>query len=178
MILKLSMDLPEDQNYMRLTRLLGRTLLEHLQVDGQDVVDLEVMLGELCSNVIRHAHTCDGRFQVVLEYYADRVVVTVEDKGPGFSFKAIPEVGSRRPDTQAGGERVGGFGLQLIEGLADRLEFRRTDPHGTTVRAEKRLHYATEAAAETAEDLDKTPGQPAAAINAQAAPPNTEGPSP
>ena len=173
MILKLSMDLPEDQDYMRLTRLLGRTLLEHLQVDEQDVVDLELMLGELCSNVIRHAHTCNGRFHVLLEYYADRVVVIVEDKGPGFSFKAVPEVGTLRPDNQAGGDRIGGFGLQLIESLADRIEFRRTDPHGTTVRAEKRLHYQNPDAAETAIRMDETAGHPTGVISAQGAPPET-----
>ena len=178
MILKLSMDLPEDQNYMRLTRLLGRTLLEHLQVDEKDLVDLELMLGELCSNVIRHAHTCDGRFLVTLEYYADRVVVTVEDQGPGFSFKAVPEVGSLRPDNQAGGERIGGFGLQLIETLADHLEFHRTDPHGTTGRAEKRLHYRNAAAAEQAVQMDGTAGHPSAVINAQGAPPESGNPHP
>ncbi len=167
MILKLSMDLPEDQNYMRLTRLLGRTLLEHLQADEQDMVDLELMLGELCSNVIRHAHTCDGRFLVALEYYADRVVVTVEDQGPGFSFKAVPEVGSLRADNQAGGQRIGGFGLQLIEALADQIDFHRTDPHGTTVRAEKRLHYRNAAAAEKAVHMDEAAGHPTAVINAQ-----------
>ena len=40
-----------------------------------------------------------------------------------FSFKAVPEVGNLRPDTQADGERIGGFGLQLIEALADHLDF-------------------------------------------------------
>ena len=98
-----------------------------------------------------------------------RLVVTVEDKGPGFSFKAVPEVGNLRPDTPADGERIGGFGLQLIEALADHLEFHRTDPRGTTARAEKRLHYRNAAAAEVAKDMDGTPGHPAAIINAQAA---------
>lgn len=166
MILKLTMDLPEDQDYMRITRLLGRDLLQQLQASEPDIIDVELMLGELCSNVIRHAHTCEGRFEVVLEYFADRVVVTVEDKGPGFSFKAVPDAGTIRPDRQAGGERTGGFGLQLIEGLADHLEFHRTDPHGTTVRAEKRLHYTNAAAAEKAAQLDASPGHGTAQINA------------
>lgn len=170
MILKLSMDLPEDQDYLRLTRLLGRTLLEYLQADLRDIVDTELLLGELCSNVIRHAHTCDGRFRVDLEYYADRVVVTVEDTGPGFSFKAVPQVGSLRPETISGGERIGGFGLQLVEALADRIEFHRTDPHGTTVRAEKALHYQSAEAKRYAVKLDESPAGSGLVVNALGAP--------
>jgi serine/threonine-protein kinase RsbW len=157
MILKLSMYLPEDQDYLRLTRLLGRTLLEYLQADPLDMIDVEMLLGELCSNVVRHARTCNGRFRVTLEYYAHQVVIFVEDTGPGFSFKAVPAVGSVRAETQGDGERIGGFGLQLVEGLADRIEFRRSDPHGTTVRAEKALHYQSQAAAQQALKMDESP---------------------
>ena len=172
MILKLSMDLPEDRDYLRLTRLLGRTLLEYLQADPQDITDTELLLGELCSNVIRHAHTCDGRFRVSMEYYAERVVITVEDTGPGFSFKSVPAVGSVRPDTQGGGERIGGFGLQLVEALADRVEFHRTDPHGTTVCAEKALHYQNDAAARHAVRLDDGAGGGDLTLNAPGAAPD------
>ena len=157
MILKLSVDLPQDQSYIRIIRLLGRTLLEHLKVVDKDVDDIEVVVGELCANVIRHSKSVEGRFHVMLEYAADRVGVVVEDKGQGFSFKDVPEVGTRRADF-GGGERLGGFGLQMVEARADRLEFHRTDPHGTTVRAEKRLHYQTAAAARAAEKLSDAGG--------------------
>lgn len=167
MILKLTMDLPEDRDYLRLTRLLGRTLLEYLQADSRDMIDIELLLGELSSNVIRHASTCEGRFRVDLEYYADRVVVTVQDKGPGFSFKSVPTVGSVRPDKQAGGERIGGFGLQLVEALADRVEFHRTDPQGTTVRAEKHLHYQSDEAARHAVRLDESGNMGDVVLNAR-----------
>ncbi len=172
MILKLSMDLPEDQDYLRLTRLLGRTLLEYLEAEPQDMIDTELLLGELSSNVIRHASTCDGRFRVELEYYADRVVITVVDTGPGFSFKNVPQAGTVRPETQGDGERIGGFGLQLVEALADRVEFHRTDPHGTTVRAEKTLHYQSAAAARLAVRLDDSGAGGDLTLNA-AAPPET-----
>ena len=158
MILKLSLDLPEDGSYVQITRLLGRTLLEHLKVVEADIGDLELLVGELCTNVIRHSQSGEGRYRVVLEYHADRVELTVEDTGSGFSFKDVPEAGTVRPDSLQGGQRIGGFGMGLVQALADRLEFRRTDPHGTTVRAEVELHYQTEAAAERAARMDDSEG--------------------
>jgi anti-sigma regulatory factor (Ser/Thr protein kinase) len=52
MILKLSLDLPENQAYIRITRLLGRALLEHLHVVEKDIDDIELVVGELCTNVV------------------------------------------------------------------------------------------------------------------------------
>jgi len=158
MILKLSLDLPENEAYVRITRLLGRTLLEHLQVVEKDVDDIELVVGELCTNVLRHAQSDKGRFRVLIEYHHDRVAVTVEDNGKGFSFRDVArsgEIGSERFDTLTGGDRFGGFGLHLVNSIADQLEFHRTDAHGATVRAEKQLHYKTaEAAAPDHENPD------------------------
>ena len=157
MILRLSMEIPEDVPYVALTRLLGKTALQHMQVLPVDVVDLETILDELCSNVIRHAQSKQGRFQLKLEYYADRIVVTVKDKGNGFTFSDIPPPGTVRSDFN-NEERVGGFGLIIVGALADRLQFHGSDGQGTTVIAEKRLTYQNQVAAERAEELDAEEG--------------------
>ena len=158
MILRFSLDLPEDGAYVKITRLLGRTLLEYLQVTPSVVDDLEFVVGELCTNVIRHARSESGRFQVGIEYHGDRVVVTVEDKGLDyFAFGDPLPVGTSRPDFGQG-ERFGGFGLMLVEKMADKLEFHRTDPQGTTVRAEKELTFQSQAAADAAARLGETEG--------------------
>ncbi len=154
MILNVSLDLPSDGSYLRIARHVGRTLLEDMGVVADDIDDIEFVVGELCSNVIRHAQTTDGRFHITLEYFAEKVVVTVQDQGVGFSFKDVPAVGTVRPDRD-GGERIGGFGLDLVRHLADRLEFMRSDHVGTTVVAEKRLHYNS---TEEASDLDRRGG--------------------
>jgi len=115
----------------------------------------ELLVGELCTNVIRHADTAHERFRVVLEYHADKVDLVVQDTGEGFSFKDVPEAGTERPDTIGGGERIGGYGMSLVHALADRLEFHRTDPQGTTVRAEVALHYQSPEAAKKAEAMER-----------------------
>ena len=158
MILKVSLDLPGDGTYLRIARRVGHTLLEDMGVVDVDIDDIEFIVGELCTNVVRHAQALeDGRFMVNLEYHADKIVVVVEDRGVGLPFKDVREVGSARPDLD-GGERLGGFGLDLVRKMADQIEFRRSDPHGTTVTAEKTLHYKTALDAEEAKRLDQSSG--------------------
>jgi anti-sigma regulatory factor (Ser/Thr protein kinase) len=143
MILHLSLDLPEDGSYIKIVRLLSTTLLNYMKVTVDDVHDIEFVIGELCSNVTRHSHSTAGRFQVSVDYYPGRVEIEVKDSGGGFSFKDVQPVGTIRKDA-SGGVRYGGFGLHLVEIMSDHLEFARTEPQGTTVRAEKVLRYITE----------------------------------
>ncbi|MGI4792163.1 MAG: ATP-binding protein [Janthinobacterium lividum] len=157
MILRLSLDLPEDLSYIRTTRLLSRTLLEDIKVVKEDMDDVEIIVGELCSNVVRHAHSKEKHYSVVLEYYEPRVVITVTDKGQGFGQEDVLPAGTVRPD-EAGGERVGGFGLFLLEGLSDKLKFTATVPHGTTVHVEKKLRYETQGDANEAAERDMGEG--------------------
>ena len=158
MILKLALNLPEDGTYVRIVRRLCRTLLDELGADRGDGEDLEILIGELCTNVVRHAGDHDGRYQVALEFYADHADLTVIDTGQGFAFKDVPEAGTLRPDTfnAAGGERIGGYGMGLVRALADKLEFRRTDPHGTTVHARVDLHFPDPEKAQKAAALDES----------------------
>lgn len=158
MILKVSLDLPDDGTYLRIARRIGHTLLEDMGVIEQDVADIEFIVGELCTNVVRHAQALDeGRFLVMLEYHADKVTIIVEDKGVGLPFRDVREAGSPRLDLD-GSERLGGFGLNLVGKMADHIEFRRSDPQGTTVFAEKVLHYKTASEARDAKRLEQASG--------------------
>ena len=140
MIIKLSLNLPEETDYIRLTRVLGKSTLECMNVKQCDIDDVETILSELASNVIRHAHSIDGRFALTLEYYAKKLIITVKDKGQGFSLREETEKPEERKGI-SGEPRLGGYGLKLVDGLSDRLRFTRSDRHGTTVKAEKLLSY-------------------------------------
>ena len=153
MILRLTLDLPEDAAYIRTTRHLSRCLLEDINVTTAIINDVENIVGELCSNVIRHAESKSTHFKVTLEYYEPKVVITVKDTGKGFVMGIVPAVGSSRPDG-FGGERTGGYGLSMLEGLSDKLDFTETDPQGTTVRVEKKLLYKTQKDADRATETD------------------------
>jgi serine/threonine-protein kinase RsbW len=153
MILRLTLDLPEDATYIRTTRLLSRCLLDDMRVTRATIDDVETIVAELCSNVVRHAHAHETHFILTLEYYKPQVVITVVDQGQGFDTRDVLPTGTVRSDGH-GGERYGGYGLALLAGLSDKLDFTATDPHGTTVRVEKSLDYETERAADEAAERD------------------------
>ena len=153
MILRLSLDLPEDSAYLHMTRATARAVLQSLRVQTGIIGDVETVLTELYTNVLRHARSAEGRFSITLNLYAERLMVAVEDKGQGFSFKNVPPVGSVRPGLD-GDPRIGGFGLELVALLADKMEFHRHDAAGMQIRAEKRLAYQSEGAARDAERME------------------------
>ena len=155
--MRLSLDLPEDEAYIRTTRLLSRTLLEDIKVNRTTIDDVETIVAELCSNVVRHAHSNVKHFVVTLECYKPQVVITVTDKGQGFAQADVLPIGTSRSDGK-GGERLGGWGLTLLKGLSDKVDFTVTDPHGTTVRVEKDLHYETQGDADEAAERDTKSG--------------------
>ena len=136
---KVALDLPEDETNVRMARRMGRLLLEEQAVPQQVIDDIELVLGELCTNVIRHARSHAGQFQVALEYLPDRVVITVADRGQGFSVDDRAAPGTVRPDG-GGRDRIGGYGLPIVERLSDKLDFHAADPQGTVVRVERRLY--------------------------------------
>lgn len=122
-------------------RRTSRCLLESLGLSRENTDDVETLIGELCTNVVRHAHAENSMYKVSLEFYENRVIVTVIDEGVGFVEDAVLAPGTVRPDTleDEGETRIGGLGLPLIHAIADYVDIQPTDPHGTTVRAQKTL---------------------------------------
>ncbi len=139
---RLSFALPPALSNITHLRKTSRCLLESLGYSRENTDDVETLIGELSTNVVRHAHTDDSPYQVLLELSEDRIVVTVIDTGVGFVEDAVPAPGTIRSDTLQPEitERFGGLGLPLIHAIADNVEIHATSPHGTTVRAEKILH--------------------------------------
>jgi anti-sigma regulatory factor (Ser/Thr protein kinase) len=135
----LSFDVPPALSNITHLRRTARCLLESLGLSRENTDDVETLIGELCTNVVRHAQTVNSNYKVSLEFYDECVIVTVIDHGVGFVEDAILPPGSLRPDTFVDGveERIGGLGLPLIHAIADHVEIRPTTPHGTTIRAEK-----------------------------------------
>lgn len=149
----IAFDLPDTLSHLTYLRNKVRALLAHLDVTRQDIDDLELIIGELATNVIRHAQS--GTYQVTLTFSEGNVQVQVMDKGRGFSPDTVSEPGTPRPEelpelyeavqvkaeTAEPNERIGGFGLPLVRSLTDQLAITtNTQPaYGTTIRATKRL---------------------------------------
>jgi len=101
------------------------------RVSGRLVDDVRLLVSELVTNSVRHARlTGDARIRVSVAIVGGMVRVEVEDPGDG-AIAAVP------PDREHGG----GFGLYLVEILAER--WGSTNDGNTCVWAELALSPAT-----------------------------------
>ncbi len=134
----LCLDLPEDRAHLAALRRATREALASSPVPTKVAEDIEVIVGELATNAVVHARAGTG-YRVEIAATTEVAVVTVTDRGVGFSREAVPSPGTPRPDAWGADERIGGWGLPMVESLADAVEVLQNQPQGTRVRAVKRL---------------------------------------
>lgn len=98
----------------------ARAALEPLRRElGDELIsDVELIASELATNSYRHSGAPDASIELSVEVYADRVRGEIADGGPGFS--PAPAPAARRG--------VGGWGLYIVDSLADRWGVRAGPP--------------------------------------------------
>lgn len=91
----------------------GRHALDRLEgaIASDQLAELRLLVTELLTNSIRHGAEADDWITLDVEIYANAVRVAVTDRGPGFEPKPTPQPHVDRP---------GGWGLCLVDFLADR----------------------------------------------------------
>ena len=91
----------------------GRHALDRLDgaIDERQLDELRLLVTELLTNSIRHASQENGWIALDVEIFANALRAAVTDTGPG--FEPVPEP---RPHA----DRPGGWGLCLVDRLADR----------------------------------------------------------
>lgn len=135
----LSLSLPEDVSHVALVRHISRDVLGAFKVFPQDVDDIETLVGELATNAVCHAH--GSVFDVEITLSDNLATVRVSDSGVGFARDDVSPPGTLRVH-EGDGDRIGGWGIPMVEMLADRVEYEPNHPQGTIVRVEKHLqHY-------------------------------------
>jgi serine/threonine-protein kinase RsbW len=149
----LILNVPAESRYVGTVRATVAALLDNLGVVADDIYDVGLILGEACSNVVRHAYCQrDESYRVQVEFISDGIAITVTDAGRGVD----PERRSC-PDP----DRASGWGVWLMERISDRVTLRPLSPRGTELRAEKSLRYRTlrhdRDAAELADNTNPTP---------------------
>lgn len=83
---------------------------------------LELILVEAINNIIEHAYQGKAGYPIHIHFNqtADEVVITLQDEGMAVPEK-VRDMAMMMPDEQ--GLPEGGWGLGLIQILADRIEF-------------------------------------------------------
>ena len=96
----------------------GRHALDRLEgsLDPGQLSELRLLVTELLTNSVRHGVDDRGRIELDVEVFANAVRAVVTDTGPGFE----PD-----PDPTPHPDRPGGWGLCLVNSLADRWGVKR-----------------------------------------------------
>ncbi|MCF6471368.1 ATP-binding protein [Nonomuraea sp. MG754425] len=129
--------LPRDAASVPVIRQMLDGTLRSLGVEPQVRDDIELMLTEACSNVIRHAAPSDD-YMVSASVHDHLCVIKVVDTGDGFDPRKV----AAEPDPTS----EHGRGLQIMRALADDIRFTNRQDRGAVVCLEKRLRYAPGAA--------------------------------
>ncbi|TDC97861.1 ATP-binding protein [Actinomadura sp. 7K507] len=131
MEISLDLLLPRDAASVPATRRLLDAALTALGVEDEIRDDIEVMLTEACTNVIRHAeHGADYTVRATIQDC--RCMIKVIDSGTGFDAGRVPH-----PEPVA----EQGRGLLIMRALADDVRFRTLPQDGALVSLEKHLRY-------------------------------------
>jgi serine/threonine-protein kinase RsbW len=126
--------IPAKPEYITLVRLALSGLSRLRPLDEETLGDLKLAVTEACSNSVRHGYGSgvEGTVEVSYELHPDRLVVEVEDDGPGFDPNS--------PRADRNGLTEGGLGIAIIRSLADEFEAgERLQGGGTRLRFVKFL---------------------------------------
>ena len=119
--MQILLDIPVHPEAVALARdaVVQAVVDQRLSAHGID--DLRLLTSEIVTNALRHAGAgSEGSIKVGVDISRDRVRVEVADHGPGFD----PDELEAPTD-----ERVGGWGLILVQQLADRWGVIRNEPN-------------------------------------------------
>ena len=129
----LSLEIPPRAEFVAVARLVVSSAAKSRRSLGEDrVADLTLALSEACTNAIE-AHDAKAeadRVLVRVDEDDERLVVTVEDRGPGFDPLELPPHPAVTDPERLNFER--GLGIPIIRTLVDEVTF-SSDDGGTTV---------------------------------------------
>ncbi|MFG2001042.1 ATP-binding protein [Spirillospora sp. NPDC048911] len=140
LLFSLELQLPRDAASVPVARGLLASSLEALGVDDTIQIDIELMLTEACTNVIRHAEAGDA-YTVQTMITSTHCVIRVLDAGKGFDAEGA----ERERATETGPAREHGRGLMIMKSLADDIRFRVLPREGALVSMEKELRFKADA---------------------------------
>ncbi|MEV5410164.1 ATP-binding protein [Thermopolyspora sp. NPDC052614] len=134
----IALRLPRDAASVPVIRRMLNAALVAIGVEPRIRDDIQLMLAEACSNVIRHADD-SVEYAMEAEVSEDQCVLKVADDGCGLPDDAL---------SPACGLAEGGRGIQIMRALADGMRVADLPHKGLSVRLEKTLHFAPDAPGE------------------------------
>ncbi|UCC69223.1 MAG: ATP-binding protein [Armatimonadota bacterium] len=120
--------IPRRAEFVRLVRMAACTLAAQLDFTYDVMKDIELAVGEACTNAVEHVadETCD---EILVRFTIDgeQLAVEVFDRGQGFDPSATEAM-------VVDGETMGGLGLIVIQQVMDEVDIKCDAETGTCVR--------------------------------------------
>jgi serine/threonine-protein kinase RsbW len=107
--------IPRSCEFVRVARKTAGALAHQLQFTLHEVYDIELAVGEACTNAVEHVGEQCPEILVRFSVDEQALVMEVIDRGPGFDPEHTPAVNVQD-------ETIGGLGLLVIRSLMDELE--------------------------------------------------------
>lgn len=135
----LVLELPSEAALANVVRAVVRALAEscpEVRLDARDLDEIEVVLQEACTNVVRHAHRNDRTkpFRVDVRRLPDALAIEVRDQGQPFDLDGVTP-----PDPES--LREGGYGVHIMRAWMDEVSVRR-EADGNVLRLVRRYRPA------------------------------------
>lgn len=128
----------------------------NLGIDRRCVEDVEIVVTEACTNVLKHAQDDCGDYEVEVCIRRERADIKIKDRGRGFDQRSLSEAKALDPTEE------GGRGILLMRALVDRVEFLSEPESGTIVHLTKSLVLSDDSV------LDRiAPQEPSQAVPAE-----------
>lgn len=108
--------------YRRFLSLLGT-----FRLPERMAAEIRLVIEELGRNAIEwgNQHNLEKRVRFACRLLPGKIMILIEDEGPGFSPEAVPDPSTdplghvqRRQDS---GKRMGGYGIHMVKGLMDKV---------------------------------------------------------
>ena len=99
---------------------------EDLEIPGKALMQLQVVLDEVLSNIVKYAWPAGGGHELHLRIsvHDDRIKVVIVDDGAPFDPRAhVP----REPPAPGSRRQPGGVGIKMVKQLVDNFDYARID---------------------------------------------------
>lgn len=126
-----NMTLPCKPEYVGVVRLTVSAIANRMGFNIEEIEDIKVAVAEACTNAIKHG--LDEEFDASFTIFADKMTISIKDRGKGVKIENIAE-----PDLSNPSEN-GGLGLFIIKSLMDDVDVISSIGRGTQITMTKFL---------------------------------------
>lgn len=133
----LTLSVPTNPKYLCIIRKMTDGISSCMGFSDLEVGRIVLAMDEACSNIIRHSCGNDPTKKIDISFsvFADQIEIKIKDNGccgKGFDTGPVKEKDTKNPTP-------GGFGVNIIKTVMDRVEYTRNETEGNTLTLIKRL---------------------------------------